>query len=95
MIAGIRRIGRLHLPKAAYRDRDMGVSRGPKLIVEVDIRNFAIEFVLSANRVAAAARRNLKVEPAEQIAILPRRTTFYEQRRGLQFIYGGRQARDR
>src|SRR5215217_1699349 len=81
------RIGRLHLSKAAYCDGNMRIGRSAKLVVEVDIGDFAIKFVLCAVRAAAPARRDLKVESTDQIAVRPRRTTLDEQGSGLQFIH--------
>jgi hypothetical protein len=92
MGARVRGFGGLHLPKAADRDRHVSIRGGAQLVVEVDIWNFAVEFVLAANCVAATARRDLEVESAEQVTVLPCSAPLHEQRRGLQFVRGGREA---
>ena len=92
MSAGVRGIGGLHLPKAADRDRHVSIRRGAQLVVEVDIGNFAEEFVLGTDGVTASARGDLKVEPADQVPVLPRSAPLDEQRRRLQFVCRGGEA---
>ena len=92
MSAGVGGIGGLHFPKAADRDRHVSIRRGAQLVEEVDIGNLAEEFVLGTDGFTASARRDLKVELAEQITVLPRSAPLDEQRRRLQFGRRGREA---
>ena len=62
------RIGRLHLADAANGNRNIGVGRRPQLVKEVHVGESSEQFILCANRAAAAGRRDLQVKTSEQIA---------------------------
>jgi hypothetical protein len=93
--ARIGRIGWLHLSEPPDRNCDMRIGRGPQLVIEVDVGHLAVEFVLAAYGIAAAARGNLKVEVANQITVRARRPSLHEHGRGLQFVHRRRKPRNR
>ena len=72
----------------------MRIRRAAQLVVEIDVRDFAVELVFSADRAPAAAGRDLQVKAADQVSILPRRPALHKEGRCLQFVCRGREARD-
>src|SRR4051794_16069758 len=86
------RVGRLHLAEAPDGDRHVSVGRGAELIVELDIRNLAVELVLASwHGRPAAARRDLKVKPAEEVAVLARGSALEKEGGRLQLARCGGQ----
>ena len=94
MRAEVARVCRLHLAQPADRNRHMRVRGATQLVIEIDVGDFAVEFVFAANGAATAAGGDLQVEAAKEIAIRPGCAALHEQRRRLQLVCGRREPRN-